>query len=91
MIKNKKVFNSFFLLLFLLITLSVNFTHTEKHVVDNDNCPACHFQSSTLTTNHINFFHIPQLFILERLQIQLFVSSDQIIYIHPSSRSPPQI
>ncbi len=90
----KKYFKSFhlvFLFIFLLLNLIINFFHCEKNVRSRDFCPACHFQSSTLTTTSINFFHIPQLHFIEILKTFESVPYQEIFLNHPNSRSPPQI
>lgn len=87
----KKPLNLVFLFTFLFLTLFINFFHTEKNLRKSNSCPACHFQNSTLTTSQINFFHLPQLFLLEiRIAFDSF-NYKQIFFIDPASRSPPQI
>ena len=78
------------LFIFLGVALSINFLHTETNTHQNNNCPACHFQNSTLVTHLINFFHMPQLTVLETLQTSELLPSQQVYFISPSSRSPPQ-
>lgn len=78
------------LFLFLFITLSINFFHTEKTLTRNDNCPACQFQSSSLTTSQINFFHLTPPLLLGLLNSPESFNYAYILSIHPSSRSPPQ-
>lgn len=89
--KHKKPLNLAFLFTFLFLTLFINFFHTEKNILRNDNCPACHFQNSTLTTSQINFFQLPQLFLLETRITFYSFNYKQIFFINPTSRSPPQI
>jgi len=86
----RKQFNIAFLLIFLFLTLTINYFHTEDTLRQSENCPACQFQNSTLMTSQIHFFHLPQLLALESLR--LFESSipSHLIFITPSSRSPPQ-
>jgi hypothetical protein len=86
-----KLFNLAFLFIFLLISLFINFFHTEKNIQPNHFCPACHFQNSTLTTNQIHFFHMPQLYLMEILQTFESSNSRQTFFLDPTSRSPPQI
>jgi hypothetical protein len=80
-----------FLLVFLLANLFINFIHCEKKVRSDHFCPACQFQNSTLATNQINFFQLPQLALLEILKSFESFPYIQIFFIHPSSRSPPLI
>jgi len=87
----KKYFNLAFLLTYLFLTLFINFFHTEKNIKSDHSCPACHFQNSTLTTNHINFFCLPQLSLLELLKTNESINYWQIYFADPTSRSPPQI
>jgi len=90
-IKKTKLFNLAFLLTFLLVTVFINFFHTEKTTRDNDNCPACHFLNSTFTTSQINFFHIPPPSISGILKTFESFNYAFVFTINPSSRSPPQI
>lgn len=83
--------NLFFLLVFLTVTSGINFLHTETDSHTHQNCAACHFQTSTLMTSHINFFHLPQLTLLEIVPGTDLFALDQIIYLSPLSRSPPQV
>ncbi|OQX51780.1 MAG: hypothetical protein B5M54_10495 [Candidatus Aminicenantes bacterium 4484_214] len=91
MLKRQKVvyFHITFLFLFLLVVLGVNFLHTEENLRDTDNCPACQFLRSSLTTNQINFFHLPILVGEYYLCFTPKVEHRFIVIILPSSRSPP--
>ncbi len=89
--KHRKYYNIIFLFTFLAVTLFINFLHTEETLTENDNCPACNFLNSSFTTSQINFFHLPQLLLLNRLKIFEYFHSNQIFFIDTSSRSPPQI
>jgi len=89
--KYKKLFNIAFLLVFLLVNLFINFFHCEKNVRSDHYCPACQFQNSTLATNQINFFHLPQLALLEILKSFESFQYNQIFFVHPASRSPPLV
>lgn len=86
----RKDFNIAFLFIFLGLILSINFIHTEDTLQRSNSCPACQFQSSTLATAQINFFHLPQLSVLEVINIFESIHVQQLVYITPSSRSPPQ-
>jgi hypothetical protein len=87
----KKLFCLKFLLTFLFLIVFINFFHTEKNIQSNHFCPACHFQNSTLATNQINFFHLPQLHLLEILRTLESYHYSQNCFLNPTSRSPPQI
>ena len=87
--KRRPFFHMFFLGVFLTLTLFINFFHTEHSRGGTDTCPACQFHNSTLTTNQIDFFQIPQLFVLDMLRISEFFTGDQARLLTPSSRSPP--
>ena len=89
--KKIKLLNLSFLLFFLIITLFINFFHTDKTVLSKDNCPACNFQHSALATSQIHFFQLPQLYLLEPLKTFYSFSYQEISYLNPTSRSPPQI
>jgi hypothetical protein len=79
-----------FLLFFLLTTLFINYFHTEKCLYANNACPACHFQNSTLATNQINFFLLPQLCLLEILKTFEIFEYGYLLCVEPNSRAPPQ-
>jgi len=87
---NKKLVNLLFLFFFLSIILLVNFLHTEKTINDNHFCPACHFQTSSQTTNTIDFFCPPQLCFLEILKTLEFFNYKSIFSIDIAPRAPPQ-
>ncbi len=80
-----------YLFIFLLVTLFINFFHTEKTLAENDNCPACNFLHSSLTTNQINFFHLPSPSLLSLFKTIESFDYEYILLLDPSSRSPPQI
>jgi len=87
----KKFLNLIFLGFFFTITLFINFLHTETTITKKDNCPACQFQTSALSTCQIAFFHLPPP------PISGFVDSASIFEyiclftVENSSRSPPEI
>jgi hypothetical protein len=87
----KRFFNIAFLFLFLAITSSINFLHTEHTLAKDDNCPACQFQSSSLTTAQINFFFLPPPSFFKILRSYVFFNYTFIFSLTPNSRSPPQI
>jgi hypothetical protein len=77
------------LFLFLLVSLFINFFHCEKTLTRNDNCPACQFLDSSLTTNQIDFFHLPPPSILGILKSLESLNHTFILSSSPTSRSPP--
>ncbi len=89
--RKKKLFNLLFLFLFLAVTLFINFFHTEKTPKDDQYCPACRFQHSSLASNTINFFNLPQLLFLEILKSLESSSCLQIFSIDLAPRGPPQV
>jgi len=91
MIKEHKTpLNLIFLFTFLLVSLLINYLHTETSIHDNNKCPACHFENSTLITAQINSFILPQLAFLEILKTHETFYLNNIYVVSPSSRSPPQ-
>lgn len=89
MIKKRGFINGCYLLVFLLVTLGVHFLHTETDLGGQNNCPACHFQNSTLTTAQTPVFQPPQLVLLEILKSFDTLILKDIDPLSPSSRSPP--
>jgi len=89
--KFNKLFNIVFLFIFLSLTLFINFFHTGKNIHEDKCCPACHFLNSTLATNLMTCFYLPQLTLLEMLRTFEFFHYDQPHLILPLSRSPPQV
>jgi hypothetical protein len=87
----KKYSNLIFLFIFILVVLSVNFLHTEKTIKEDNNCPACQFQHSSLTTAQINFFILSPPAFLNLLTSQEFFNYVCFFAITSNSRSPPQI
>lgn len=78
-----------FLFVFFIVTLLVNFIHTEKTLFHKDNCPACNFQNSTFATGQINFFQIPELFFIDIIRISSSFHLKEIFLISSCVRSPP--
>jgi len=90
MILNKRnlvVFAS--LLIFLVLTLGIDLLHTEKTCQESKDCPACHFQNSIYMTAQIDFYHHPELSLIELLKARQPVPYHDLSYTPPSSRSPP--
>jgi hypothetical protein len=86
-----KIISLSLLIPFLFITLFINFLHTETTVSSNDNCPACHFQNTSITTQQINTFFIPQPAISGILKTLEFFHYTYLYIIDPNSRAPPKI
>jgi hypothetical protein len=89
--KHRTISGLIFLFLFLSVTLCINFFHTENSIQPNHNCPACQFQNSTLATSQIDFFHLPQLTLLEMLKTFEAFHYKSLCFVNPTSRSPPQV
>jgi len=87
--QDRILLNLLFLLVFFIISLGINFLHVETTPESQKNCPACHFQNSTLLTARIYFINLPQLIqleILSRIEVKLY---EQFCFTSPRSRSPP--
>jgi hypothetical protein len=89
--KHRIGFNVSLLLVFLVLTLCINFLHHHTGLQGGNSCPACHFQNTTLLTAQIDFFISPQLTLLDTLRICQSLRTDQVILITPTSRSPPLV
>jgi len=87
--KYRNYFNLVFLFIFLGLILSINYFHIEDTLQKSDSCPACQFQNSTLATAQIDFFHLPQLSVLEIIKVFESFHIQQLVFITHSSRSPP--
>ncbi len=85
--KNLIVFAS--LLVFFILILGINFLHTEKTPQESEDCPACHFQNSIFMTAQIDFYHHPELSLIEIFTSCQIIPYHNLIYIKPSTRSPP--
>jgi len=85
--RNFIVFTS--LLIFFLLFLGINFFHTEKTCQESKDCPACHFQNSIFITAQINFYHHPELTLIEIVNTCQVIPYYNLTYTAPSSRSPP--
>jgi hypothetical protein len=89
--KQLKCLNLIFLFTFLVVTLFINFAHSEHSLTSQEDCPACHFLNSTFTTCQINFFHLPSPSITGVLNDFYFSNYTYIVSTSPSSRSPPKV
>jgi hypothetical protein len=92
MIRQRKVIaHLIFLSAFVVLTLFVNFFHTEKTLTFNDRCPACQFQAFSQATPTIHFYHHPDLLFLARVAPVSDAKSEIFISVELSLRSPPQV
>ena len=90
MITKKKNFIIFAsLLMFLILTLGIDFFHTEKTPQESKDCPACHFQNSIFMTAQINFYHHPELTLIQIVKSCQVIPYHSLTYTVPSTRSPP--
>ncbi len=87
--KKKLLLFLIFLFTFLILTLCIDFFHTETSLLSKDFCPACNFHSSSLATGQINFFSLPQLSFIAIVKTFEFFNYNQVYIIDPASRSPP--
>jgi len=103
--KHRSALNLLFLFTFLLVTLFINYFHTEKYLEGfpdsktdsgtpgpnnkSDDCPACHFLKSTSTTSQINFSQLPPPLINSWLETVYSFTYTSYTIVVRSSRSPP--
>ena len=78
------------LFLFLCVTLLINFAHTEKTLHASQNCPACHFQSSSLATQATPCFVLPRIAFIQTVEAAVASEYQYLAAIDLSSRGPPQ-
>jgi hypothetical protein len=88
--RTKRALHLAFLLGFVLVSLCINFLHTERTVKNDGLCPACHFLSSALTTGQIHFFSLPRLLLLATIIFLDLLYIKEVFSLSPLSRSPPQ-
>ena len=89
--KRKKLLNLVSLFIFLSVTLSINFFHTETTIEGRIKCPACSFLTSSIITSQINFFYLPPPTLSGILKTYFSFIHTSIITINPTSRAPPEI
>jgi hypothetical protein len=87
--RHKKLLNVLFLVLFLLITASINLFHTEKSPWEDPRCPACAFQHSSVATAEFDFFLLPTFSLLEIVKGIEFSEHTTLLTVSISARSPP--
>jgi hypothetical protein len=78
------------LLAFAVVTLGINFAHTEKTVAGGKDCPACHFLNSSLSTSPGVVFLVPALLCQGTLPAVEPCRASEVVVLSRSSRSPPQ-
>lgn len=74
---------------FAALTVGINFLHTETGPGGGDDCPACHFLSSSLSTNPGLAIVLPALVFQETLAPIVPLRSPEIVVLSRSSRAPP--
>lgn len=74
---------------FAAITLGINFLHTESGPGGGDDCPACHFLSSSLSTNPGLAIVLPALLFQETLAPIEPLRPSEIVVLSRCSRAPP--
>jgi len=84
-----RLFNIGFLGIFLCLLLFINFFHIEETLYSNDNCPACQFQNSVISTSPVQCFCLPDLSFIENISYLENNSYNDVFFVFPSSRSPP--
>lgn len=77
------------LLAFAGVILGINFFHTETGPGGRDDCPACHFLISSLSTSPGVVFVVPALLCTGALAPVEPIRSNEIFVLSLSSRSPP--
>jgi hypothetical protein len=89
----KKALVLVLLLLFLSVTLFINFFHTEEVLQVNDTCPACHLQNTipNFSPNDVCSSVQPELFLVETASTGEVVRYHQIELENPCSRAPPLV
>jgi len=78
------------LVLFVAITLGINFAHTEKCVGGGKDCPACHFLTSSLSAGPGVVFLVPALLCQGMLPAAEPCRAIEVILLSATSRAPPQ-
>jgi hypothetical protein len=77
------------LLLFAAVSLTINFLHTESGPRGRGDCPACHFLTSSLSTNPVVVFLVPDLVCRGTLVPVESPALNEAVVLSRSSRSPP--
>lgn len=77
------------LLLFAVLSLSINFLHSETSAASQVNCPACHFLASNVAVGPALLFVLPLLIVLGAVwadPLGRFYETGVCLFL---SRSPP--
>ena len=77
------------LLLFAAVSLTINLLHTETAPGGRADCPACHFVTSSLSTNPGVVFLVPALVCQGTLVPVEPLRLSEVVVLSLSSRSPP--
>lgn len=75
---------------FFVSVVLADFRHTERGCQADPRCPACRFQSSSLSVATIVFFHLPGLGFLEFVEPVRAPEEIEIALVLRSPRGPPQ-
>lgn len=78
------------LLAFAGVALAVNFFHTETGPAGREECPACHFLTSSLSTSPGPVVVVPALLCRGTLPAAEPLCSNDVVVFALGSRSPPQ-
>jgi hypothetical protein len=74
---------------FLFATLFIHFFHTEKGLLPDSSCPACHFQTSSLAVGLCLAIILPRLLLVEILPVWESRSESRAVFFDLVSRAPP--
>jgi len=78
------------LTVFVAVTLGIPFFHSESGPAAKNDCPACHFLTSSLSTSPGPVFQVPALLCQGTLPAAEPCSSNEVFVLSLASRSPPQ-
>lgn len=89
--RRRRLICSGILPLIFFVTLFINFFHTETGLSSDRECPACHFQGSSLAIGLSPAVTLPQLWLVEtvpELEPKLIVAA---VFFDLFSRPPPVV
>jgi len=78
------------LIVFAAVALGINFFHTETGPGGGNDCPACHFLSSSSSAGPGVVFVVPALLCQGILTLVEPCRSNEVFVLSLNSRSPPQ-
>jgi hypothetical protein len=78
-----------FLAVFFVLTLLVGFIHTEKTVEGGQACPACRYMSSSIATQAVPIMFVPQIDVLNVVEVCLVLRYELLLSVDRSPRGPP--